>query len=282
MEQLKSLTKVTDGKVSPLAGDAAYNFTLFLPWGGLSLGLHVVSGGGLAIFLAIGIAWAGWFAFARIPDAAASPAPGVWLTGRKALWKRWIDRAGALAGMGVSALAAVIAGLKGASAWGTGYLWIVTAVFAVQAGYLFWRGRAFLKREVELRIDAEGLYSRALGGTLAWDQIERIAPRERGDRQLARLVVGPNSLTALPASRREQGGPIVLGLSEILASREEVVAAIVAVRPSLEAAVEAAGHASGGALVQPIIGAATDDSPPDDAAVIVPVLVGVAVVGIVN
>lgn len=280
MEQLKSLTKVTDGKISPLAGDAAYNFALFLPWGGLSLGLHVVSGGGLTIFLVLGIAAAG--AFALVPDAAERPAPGVWLTGRKALWKRWIDRAGTLTGTGVSALAALIAGLKGASAWGTGYLWIVTAVFAVQAGYLFWRGRAFPKREVELRIDAEGVYSRALGGTLTWDQIERIAPRERGDRQLVRLVVGPNSLKALPSSRREQGGPIVLGLSEILVSREEVVAAMVAVRPSLEAVVEAAGNASDTAMVQPIIGAATDDSPPDEVAVLAPVLVGVAIGGMMN
>lgn len=282
MEQLKSLAKVTDGKVSPLAGDAAYNFVLFLPWGGLSLGLHVISGGGLTLLLALGIVWAGWFAFTRVPDTAANPAPGVWLTGRKALWKRWMDRASTLVGMGVSALAALIAGFKGASALGTGYLWVLTAVFAVQAAYLIWRERAFLTREVELRIDAEGLYSRALGGTLTWAQIERIAPRERGDRQLVRLVVGPNSLRA---SRREQGGTIVLGLGEVLASRKEVVAAMVAVRPSLEAAVEAvetAGHASDAAMVQPIIGAATDDSPPDDAAVIVPVLVGLAIGGMAN
>ena len=277
MDQLKSLTKVSDGNISPLAGDVAYNFVLFLPWGALWLGLHVISGGKLALFLAVMIAAAGWFTFSRIPDAAANPAPGVWLTGRKALWRCWIDRAAALAGMGVSTLAALIADFKGASTWAQGYLWVLTAAFAIQAGYLFWRGRAFLRREVELRVDADGLYSRELGGTLTWDQIERIAPRERGDRQRLRLVVGPNRLLALPAARREHGGPIELGLSAAVVSREEVLAAMIAVRPSL--ATTESAPTSEPAMVQPITGASTDDSPRDDAvaAVAVPVLIGMTI-----
>lgn len=273
MEQLKSLARVSDGKVSPLYGDAAYNFVLFLPWGGLWLGLRFIPGGTLALFLTAAVAVAGWLAFARVPDATATSAPGVWLTGRKALWGRRIERAAPLAGLGMSVLLTLTAGLVGASTWAMSYLLALTAAFAVQGGYLFWRGRVSLALQVELRVDAEGLYSRRLDGILAWDQIERIEPRERGDRQVLRLAVGPNQAKALPAAQRERGGSIQIVLGDAAVSREDVVAAMIAARPSLAGTEPAQDPA----MVQPITGASIDDSPSDD--VTVAVLAGVVIAG---
>lgn len=267
------LEQVSNGLSSAdLARLAAYNFWTNGPWVALVLGVQLIHGGAFFFALVGALALGAWGLFKRIPDAPIASGSGVWMTSRMGLWRRWIDRGGPLAGVGLSALTALIAGLRGDTAWAVAYLLALGGVFAVQAAASFWSGRASLVREIELRIDTEGLYSRDLGGTLAWDQVRQIAPRLRRDQKLLRLVVGPNAAPGLSTERRMRGGPITVNLAAAGAARQAVVAEMVAHRPALDPQAKPAD-----VFVQPIEGVYTDQPPAEDGGEATPLLVGLAI-----
>jgi hypothetical protein len=251
------LQKVADGLSG--AGLDAYNFWGAAPWLALYLGIQVIHGGRFLLYVFIALALGAWGLFKRIPDTPAVSKQGVWMTSRMGLWLRWIERSGPLAGVGLSVLVAMIAGLRDESAWAVAYLLALGGVFALQAVVSFWSGRASLVREVELRIDDEGLYSRGLNGTLGWNEIREIAPRQRGDQGLLRLVVGPNSATGLSTQRQMRGGSITVNLANVGASREAVVTAMIAIRPALDPQAKPSS-----AFVLPIEGVFVDQPPATD------------------
>lgn len=263
------LEKVADGLNE--AGFAAYDFWGAAPWLALYLGIQVVHGGKVLLFVFVALALGAWGLFKRIPDLPTLPQPGVWMTSRVGLWRRWIDRGGPVAGAGLSGLMAMVAGLKDESAWAVAYLLALGGVFAIQAVVSFWSGRASLAREIELKIDGEGLYSRGLKGTLSWNEIREIAPRQRRDHGLLRLVVDPNTATGLSTERQMRGGPIILNLVDASASREAVVMAMIAARPSLDPQVKPSN-----AFVLPIEGVFVDQPPAADGDVAGPLVASVA------
>ena len=263
------LQKVADGLSG--AGLASYNFWGAAPWLALYLGIQVIHGGKFLLFVFIAVALGAWGLFKRIPDTPAVSEPGVWMTSRMGLWFRWIGRSAPLAGAGLSGLVALVAGLKAESAWAVAYLLALGGVFVLQAVVSLWSGRASLVREIELRIDDEGLYSRGLNGTLGWDEIREIAPRQRGDHGLLRLVVGPNTVSGLSTERQMRGGPISVNLADAGAPRETVVAAMIAARPSLDPQAKLSN-----AFVLPIEGVFVDQPPATDGDVAGPLVASVA------
>jgi hypothetical protein len=263
------LRKVADGLNG--AGLASYNFWGAAPWLALYLGIQVIHGGKFLLFVLVALALGAWGLFKRIPDRPAASEPGVWMTSRTGLWLRWIVRSAPLAGAGLSGLAALVAGLRAESAWAVAYLLALGGVFAIQAVVSLWSGRASLVREIELRIDDEGLYSRDLKGTLGWDEIREIAPRQRGDHRLLRLVVGPNTASGLSIERQMRGGPITVNLADAGVTRETVVTAMIAARPGLDPRAKPSN-----AFVLPIEGVFVDQPPATDGDVAGAVVASVA------
>jgi hypothetical protein len=263
------LQNVADGLSGADIG--AYDFWRAAPWLALYLGIQMIHGGKFLLFVFAALAFGAWGVFKKIPDAPAASEPGVWMTSRLGLWRGWIARSGPLTGAGLSALVALVAGLKNGSAWAVAYLLALCGVFAIQAVVSFWSGRAMLVREIELRIDDTGLYSRGLNGTLGWEEILEIAPRQRGDQGLLRLVVGPNTTTGLSTERQMRGGPITVNLTDASASREAVVTAMIVARPSLDPQAK-----SSNAFVLPIEGVFVDQPPATDGDVAVPLVASLA------
>ncbi|SFK21615.1 hypothetical protein [Caulobacter sp. UNC279MFTsu5.1] len=150
----------------------------------------------------------------------------------------------------------------------------MAATFGVQAFLAALKARPV--DDVELRIDAAGLYSRDLGGTLAWDQILEIGPRLRGDEAILRLAVGPNAAPGLSASLREQGGKVIVNLRDAGAHRDVVIGALTAHRPSLDPTVRAEKTADA-VFVLPIEGIYVEPPVDGDGAALAPVLVGIAI-----
>jgi hypothetical protein len=265
-----TLEQVSNGPSSAdLARLAAYNFWNGGPWAALALGVQLVHGRAFFFSLAGLLALGAWGLFKRIPDTSAAPAPGVWMTSRMGLWRRVIDRSAPLAGAALSGLVALVAGLKDETAWAVAYLLALGGVFAVQAVVAFWSGRASLAREIELRIDDQGLYSRGLNGTLSWGEIREISPRQRGDQGVLRLVVGPNTAPGLSTERQMRGGAITVNLADAGASRESVVTAMIAARPSLNPHTNVSNT-----FVLPIEGVFVDQPPAADDDIAGPLVVG--------
>jgi hypothetical protein len=274
---MNPLAKVSDGTADVgIARATTFHLLTVGPWIALWLGVRFIHGGGLALFMGAVVALAGWAMFKRIPEASAMPEPGVWLTSRMGLWSRWLDRSAPVAGLILSVLVALVAWARGASTWGVGYLFFLALVFGVQAAFVL--ARTSPARVVELRIDSAGFYSRLVGGVLTWDQIREIQSRVRGDRKVLRLLVTANTAPGLSAACRARGGPIAIALDDAGVSRDAVVAAIAAMRPSLDPAAEARCAA----FVQPIEGVYVDQPVETDSAVAAPVLAGLAIGMILN
>jgi hypothetical protein len=265
---MNPLAKVTDGAdATALMREGAFNFFSNLPLLALYFGIHLVGGGGFVAVCAIVVAiGAGWL-FAKLPDRERQPAPSVWLLTSKGRWRRRLAGAVYLAGAALALALAAVASLRREPVWEVVYLVCTATGFGVQA-VLVVKAATTPIDDVELRIDAQGLYARQLGGTLAWSEIREILPRRRGDRMLLRLAVGPNTLPLVPEGRRIHGGVVDLKLADAYVTREMALAAMAPYRSPVRAA--------DGVFVQPIEGVYVDQPVNTDAA-LGPVLVGVAI-----
>jgi hypothetical protein len=272
---MNPLAKVTDGAdASALTRAGAFNFFLAAPWIALWFGVHATGGGWFAVFLAGTLMAGGVYLFSRIPEGEETPSSGVWLTTRKGRWRRQAAARAPLLGMLVMLIMAIVASVWKEPAWEAVYALCVAAAFGVQAFLAARKARPI--DDVELRIDDAGLYSRDLGGTLAWDQILEIRPRLRGDEAILRLAVGPNTLPGLSASQREQGGKVIVSLCDAGVHRDVVIAALTAHRPCLDPTAGAVKTAEA-VFVLPIEGVYVEPPVEADGAALGPVLVGIAI-----
>lgn len=268
LSRMNPLAKVTDGAdLSQLSREAAFSFLSALPTLALIFGIKVVGGGaGVALAVLAAVIVARWMV-ARRPGRERQMRSGVWLMTVKGHWSRWFDAMAPLVGAAIAlALAAVAWGLH-EPGWELVYLLLTAAGFGVQA-ILAAKAQATPRDEVELRIDAEGLYARQFGGTLRWNEILDILPRRRGDKMLVRMAIGPSALPLIPEGRRVHGGIVELNLSNVYVTREAALAAMATYR-SL--------HSSppDDIFVQPIEGVYVDEPVNTDAA-LGPILVGAA------
>lgn len=272
---MSTLAKVTDGDdASALMRDGAFNFFLALPWIGLWFGVHLSGYGWFAVFYAGLLLGGGTYLFSRIPEREETPSPGVWLTTRKGRWRRHAVARAPLIGAVAMLIMAFAADMENEPAWEMVYALCVAAAFGMQAVLAARKVRPV--DEVELRIDSAGLYNRALGGTLAWDQILEIRPRLRGDEAIVRLTVSPNGLPGLSAAKREYGGRITLDLRDAGVSRDVVIAAMTAYRQPLNLTAPAAEPVDD-LFVLPIEGVYVEPSANGESVALGQVLAGIAI-----
>jgi hypothetical protein len=264
---MKALANVTDGAdATALMREGAFNFLNALPLLALYLGIVVVGGGVLVAVCAALVVLGVSGLFASLPDREQQAAPGVWRVTNKGRWRRRLAGAVHFAGMGLALALAVVVSLRREPGWEGVYLVCTAAGFAVQA-VLATKAATTPVDDAELRIDAQGVYARQLGGTLAWSEIRDVLPRRRGDRMRLRLAVGPNTLPLVPEGRRLHGGVVDLKLIDACVTREAALAVMTPYRSSSRA---------DDVFVQPIEGVYVDQPLNTDAA-LGPVLVGVAI-----
>jgi hypothetical protein len=85
---------------------------------------------------------------------------------------------------------------------------------------------------VELRIDADGIFTPKWKGVLGWDKIEHVVQPAGSDRTL-RLMVGPGAAPGLSSPLRANGGFLSLPLEAAGVSAHDALAALRAARPTL-------------------------------------------------
>ena len=141
-------------------------------------------------------------------DRVASPKPGVWLTSPTRRFRRLVALVLPLAGLGC-AIGMAVASFDAGDALALALDLFVVLGFVASVAWDAWRG---LSVRVETRIDAEGLYSRALDGTIGLDQILEILPRPRGEKFKLRLRVGPGA-AGLPSYLKHRGGDVTIEMS---------------------------------------------------------------------
>lgn len=185
------------------------------------------------------------FTFADTPRRAGE---GQWLTSASAQRRRWLGLIAPVFGLGLSVVMTL-------DAWWLGHAWMLGgAGFSVLAfGALIVRGVQRARRVmVELRLDADGVYAHAWGGSLRWAQIEAVMPRERSHRWRLRLRVNRQ---ARPAADPPLDLDDVMDLDgrDVGLDAAALLAAMTEVRPGC--AVESWATGEGDPIVLPIRGA---------------------------
>ena len=229
---MSSLRKITDGVVartSPVS--LALEVAPALPWVLLVMAVENDTPGsmlgGMFLYAASAALKQPWPLGPR-RDRVASPESGVWLTSPTRRFRRLVALILPLAGLACAASMAM------ASFWDGDALALaldgfITLGFAATVGWDAWRG---LPVRLEARIDAEGLYSRALDGTIRLDQILEVLPRPRGEKFKLRLRVGPGAV-GLPSYQRHRGGEVTVDLSAACLTFDLAVEALRGVDPDL-------------------------------------------------
>lgn len=232
------LRKIADGVVvrtSPLS--LALEVAPALPW--VLLVTAVDNGtpgsavGGLFLYV-LGMALKQPWPIGPRLDRVASPKPGMWLTSPTRRFRRAVALVLPLAGL-ACAIGMAAASFWNGEAWALALDVLIVLGFVASVGWDAWRG---LPVRLEARIDAEGLYSRALGGTLRLDQILQVLPRPRGEKFKLRLRVGPGAL-GLPSYERFRGGELTIDLSAACVTHDLAVEALSGVHPGLDFHVDA-------------------------------------------
>jgi hypothetical protein len=226
------LRRITDGSYAGLSAlQRARELAPALPWAGLAFVIDQSTPGsviGASLLAAVSMVLQGGWPTGNGAFKWLSPEPGVWLTSPTRRQRRRIALLFPTAGL-VCALTMAAASYWEGDALALGFDALLVLGFAVMIGWDAWSG---LTVRLETRIDADGLYSRALGHTLSWAQIQEILPRRRGERFKLRLRVGPGS-PGLPSWRRDRGGTVTVDLSGAGLAAADAIAALMAFRPDL-------------------------------------------------
>ncbi len=229
---MSSLRKIADGMVSRTSAlSLALEVAPALPWVLLVMAVDNDTPGSMLggmVLYALGAALKQRWPVGPRLDRVASPNPGVWLTSPTRRFRRLVALILPLAGLACAASMAM------ASFWDGDALALaldgfIALGFAATAGWDAWRG---LPVRLEARIDAEGLYSRTLGGTIRLDQILEVLPRPRGEKFKLRLRVGPGAV-GLPSYQRHRGGEVTIDLSAACVTFDLAVEALRDVDPDL-------------------------------------------------
>lgn len=229
---MSALRQIADGKtprISPLG--LAIEVAPALPW--VLLVMAIDNGapgsmaGGLFLYLLGAALKQPWPIGPRL-DRMASPEPGVWLTSPTRRFRRAVALLMPLLGL-ACATGMASAAFHDGDALALTLDAFIALGFAACVGWDAWRG---LPVRLEARIDDQGLYSRALGGTIRLDQILEVLPRPRGEKFRLRLRVGPGA-AGLPSYQRHRGGEMTLDLSAACLTHDVAVEALRRACPDL-------------------------------------------------
>lgn len=235
---MSALARIADGvRARTGALRRAIEFAPALPW--ILLVTAVERGtpgavlGGMILY-AVGAALKQPWPLGPRLNRVASPEPGVWLTSPTRRFRRLVALILPLVGL-VCATGMAVASFDEGDAWALALDVFIMLGFVASVAWDAWTG---LPVRLEARIDADGLYSRTLGGPIRLDQILEVLPRPRGEKFKLRLRVGPGA-AGLVSYHQHRGGEVTVDLSAACLTHDAAVEALRGVHPELNFHVDA-------------------------------------------